>query len=144
MNETEEQFINALTRFVEFSGRRAIEDFVKFTKESGLSMPQINVLLHLYYINSSDIAGIKKYIPGNFVAATQIVDRLEERGLVAREINPQDRRARVVQLTEAGKELVQNSIIARHQWINTITSKFSEEEQRLLSQSIVLLIDRIN
>ena len=141
---TEEKFVDTLTRFVEFSGRRAIEDFVKFTKESGLSMPQINVLLHLYYIDSCEIASIKQHIPGNFVAATQIVDRLVERGLVAREINPQDRRARLVQLTDAGKEMVEGSINARRQWVKNVSSEFSEEEQLLLLQAVSLLLDRLD
>src|SRR5881398_2132049 len=37
-------------------------------------------------------------------AITTAVDRLESRGLVAREAHPSDRRARIVRLTAAGEE----------------------------------------
>ncbi len=35
-----------------------------------------------------------------------VVDRLEAKGLVAREISPRDRRARIVSLTSAGRDLL--------------------------------------
>ena len=41
--------------------------------------------------------------------ATQIVDALEKRGLVLRTVDPQDRRCRIVSLTEAGREAAQLS-----------------------------------
>jgi DNA-binding MarR family transcriptional regulator len=41
--------------------------------------------------------------------ATQIVDALEKRGLVVRTVDPQDRRCRIVSLTEAGREAAQLS-----------------------------------
>ena len=36
---------------------------------------------------------------------TVMVDDLEERGLVAREVNPADRRSRLVRVTDAGREV---------------------------------------
>ncbi|BBX68384.1 MarR family winged helix-turn-helix transcriptional regulator [Mycolicibacterium psychrotolerans] len=39
-------------------------------------------------------------------AATVAVNDLEERGLVVREVNPQNRRCKVVSLTDAGREVV--------------------------------------
>jgi len=40
---------------------------------------------------------------------TGIIDRLEQKGLVARLRNSPDRRVITIQLTEAGKELAQNA-----------------------------------
>ncbi|KRE26470.1 MarR family transcriptional regulator [Mycobacterium sp. Soil538] len=39
-------------------------------------------------------------------AATVAVNDLEERGLVVREVNPENRRCKVVSLTDAGREVV--------------------------------------
>ncbi|KMO74194.1 MarR family transcriptional regulator [Mycolicibacterium chubuense] len=39
-------------------------------------------------------------------AATVAVNDLEDRGLVVREVNPQNRRCKVVSLTDAGREVV--------------------------------------
>lgn len=137
------EFIESLYQFVEIFGRRSIEDFVKFTKESGLSMPQINVLLHLYHIDSCVIANVKKYISGDSVAASQIVDRLVERGLVERFPHPTDRRIRMVRLTQQGQEMVQASIDARRQWILEIARLFDSEEQQQIVQSVNLLVEKI-
>jgi DNA-binding MarR family transcriptional regulator len=141
---TDNEFIETLDRFVDLFGRRTIEDFVRFTKQSGLSMPQITVLIHLYYIGPCEIVNVRRYISGDAVAASQIVDRLVQRGLVERADNPGDRRIRMVHLTSEGKELVQNSIGARKQWIIGIAQKFNEEEQKLIIQSVNLLAGRIN
>ena len=90
------EFIESLDHFVDLFGRRTIEDFVRFTKQSGLSMPQITVLIHLFYIGPCEIANVRKYISGDAVAASQIVDRLVVRGLVERSNNPDDRRIHAV------------------------------------------------
>lgn len=136
----EENFSEKLEHFIELFGRRAIGDFVAFAKVSGLSMPQINVLMHLYYLKSCEIANIKKFISGDFVAATQIVDRLAQRGLVERTLLPEDHRVRMVGLTDQGKELVQASINARRQWIRELSEQFSVEDQAAIDRSISLLI----
>ncbi|HVT92324.1 MAG TPA: MarR family transcriptional regulator [Bryobacteraceae bacterium] len=47
-------------------------------------------------------------------SATTAADRLESRGLVRREADPNDRRARIVHLTPAGKSLIEQ-LFARHQ-----------------------------
>ena len=44
---------------------------------------------------------------------TAAVDRLERRGLVKRHDDPNDRRARVVHLTKAGRKLIEE-LFARH------------------------------
>ena len=44
---------------------------------------------------------------------TTAVDRLEERGLVRRAVDPEDLRARVVQLTATGRKLVERAF-AKH------------------------------
>ena len=138
------EFIESLDHFVDLFGRRTIEDFVRFTKQSGLSMPQITVLIHLFYIGPCEIANVRKYISGDAVAASQIVDRLVVRGLVERSNNPDDRRIHMVHLAPQGRDLVQASIGARKQWISGIAQKFNADEQNLIVLSVNLLAGRIN
>jgi DNA-binding MarR family transcriptional regulator len=53
-------------------------------------------------VRSKDLAGHLKIAPRS---ATEVVDALEEKGLVTRSPDPGDRRATLVALTEHGREL---------------------------------------
>lgn len=55
--------------------------------------------------------------------------RLEQSGLLVQEINPEDRRARILRLTEAGKKAFELSHELFAQWDQEVLAGFSEEEQ---------------
>ncbi|MCW2855462.1 MAG: hypothetical protein JWR52_1077 [Marmoricola sp.] len=72
---------------------------------------------------------------------TVIVDDLEQRGLVQRQINPADRRSKLVSITEAGKEIADEA--------GRITSPppdvfgvLSNAELRELARMLSLLVER--
>jgi len=77
-------------------------------------------------------------------AMTNRIDGLEERGLVAREPDPQDRRGVLVHLTEAGRELVDRAIEARLHVAAEQLAQLSQLERKALStglRKIVLAAD---
>ena len=53
-----------------------------------------------------------RYLPMTSGGCTALIDRLEQRGLVARSANPADRRGVYVSLTEAGMALAEQSMRA--------------------------------
>ena len=57
------------------------------------------------------------------------VDRLEERGLVARRPDPADRRARVVHLTAAGRKLIERAFACHATAMERATSGLSGAER---------------
>lgn len=79
--------------------KRAVVD------QSGLPFSRIRILKRL----SRTPMTVKEIAAAATVdapAATVAVNDLEERGLVVREVNPQNRRCKVVSLTDAGREVV--------------------------------------
>ena len=74
---------------------------------------------------------------------TQIVDALEAKGLAERVPNPDDRRGRLVQLTPAGKQLVE-IVAPRHYSGNTaVMSVLREPEIELLTDYLERIQARI-
>jgi DNA-binding MarR family transcriptional regulator len=67
--------------------------------------------------------------PSRMVA---FVDSLEERGLLERRQNPDDRRARALYLTPAGRELLGQAFAVANQHEQRLTSDLSDEERRQL------------
>jgi len=61
---------------------------------------------------------------------TAAVDRLERKHLVERRNDPEDRRARVVHLTESGRKLIGGAFADHERALDRATSGLSEEERR--------------
>ncbi len=69
-------------------------------------------------------------------AMTNRIDRLENRGLVARAMEPTDRRGVNVRLTERGRRLTDAAIEARLTAANTQLEALSLEERRAVSSGL--------
>lgn len=66
-------------------------------------------------------------------SATDVVDRLEERGLVARSPDPDDRRAMTVSLTELGAAVLAEADKARREGAAEFFGVLSEDERDSLA-----------
>ncbi len=94
---------------------RAMEEAVK-QQVSGLCLGDsdfrvLEVLLHKGPLPVNTIGPKVELTPGSISVA---VDRLEERGLVRRKLDPQDRRIRTVYLTAEGESVIQK-VFAHHE-----------------------------
>lgn len=67
-------------------------------------------------------------------AMTNRIDRLEERGLVAREPDPDDRRGVRVRLTTEGLELIEGAVTAHVEGEERLLDALSEEERQHLAE----------
>ena len=76
----------------------------------GLGLSEFAVLEVLLHKGPQPVNVIGKKVLLTSGSITAAIDRLESRKLVRRTADPQDRRARIVQLTEAGKRLIEDGI----------------------------------
>lgn len=81
--------------------------------EHGLSIAEFGILELLYHKGPQLLGGIQRRILVSSGGITFLVDRLEAKGLVAREACPDDRRARFAVLTPSGRALMKR-IFPRH------------------------------
>jgi DNA-binding MarR family transcriptional regulator len=65
---------------------------------------------------------------------TSLLDRMEARGLITRRLDSNDRRARLPELTEAGREIQAEVACARDRVEADLLRIFTEEEQRQLRE----------
>jgi MarR family transcriptional regulator, organic hydroperoxide resistance regulator len=70
---------------------------------------------------------------------TSLLDRLEAEGLVSRCLDSHDRRARIPELTERGREVQCQVTQARDRMEAELLGAFSQEEQRLLRELLTRL-----
>jgi DNA-binding MarR family transcriptional regulator len=70
-----------------------------------------------------------------------MIERLVQQGLVERCESPDDRRVRLVHLTERGRQVVDESIRARQQWVERLLASLSEEQRNLVGRALRVLTE---
>ena len=116
-------------RTLERLATRSIE-----SSEAGLS--DFAVMEMLLHKGPQPVNAIGRRVELTSGAITSAVDRLEARGLVAREAHPSDRRARIVRLTAAGEEQAATVFAGHKAAMDVAASALSKTERATL---IVLL-----
>jgi DNA-binding MarR family transcriptional regulator len=110
-------FTAALQEWVEVTMRRSMRNVMRYIKESGLSMSQMGALFHLHRQGSCGVSDLGEHLSVTSAAASQLLDRLVEQGLILRSEDPQDRRLKQVVLTEQGMRVIHESLLARQGWL---------------------------
>ena len=98
--------------------------------EAGLS--DFAVLEMLLHKGPQPVTEIGRRIELTSGAITTAVDRLESRGLVAREAHPSDRRARVVRLTARGEEQAARTFAGHKAVMDSAAGGLSKTERTTL------------
>jgi DNA-binding MarR family transcriptional regulator len=122
--------------------RRSMSEMLLYAKESGLSMPQMGALFRIYKA-STGVSRLGEHLGVTNAAASQMLERLVQQGLIVRSEDPQDRRAKRIILTEKGRQIVHESTSGRRGWIQELTASLSPQEKEQIVTALNLLIEKI-
>jgi len=136
---TTTRFTAVLHDWAETFMHRSMGDFVQFSKDSGLSMTQINALMHLYHRGACGVSDIGSHLGVTNAAASQMIDRLVGLGYLERSEAPHDRRVRQITVSDRGRRLIEDGIAARRRWMEELTTALSPREQELIINALTLL-----
>jgi DNA-binding MarR family transcriptional regulator len=142
--EPSEELVTSLLKWTEVLMHRSMHNFMLYAKEHGLSMPQIGTLFRIQHKGISGVTDIGSELGVTSAAASQMLDRLVQQGLVARSEDPNDRRGKQIILTDKGNEVVQESIRARQGWMNSLAGRLTPAERERVATALNLLIERAN
>ena len=134
-----DEFTLVLRDWSETFMRRSMHDFIQFSKDSGLSMAQISALFHLHHGSKCGVSEIGELLGVTNAAASQMIDRLVQNGLIERTEDPVDRRAKQLRLTESGRSIVRESIEVRRRWMEKLTDALTIEEQSSIINALTIL-----
>src|SRR6185369_2764911 len=106
-----------------------------------ITAPQLIVLASVANREADSAAGLCKNISYDPGAMTRMIDRLEQKGLVRRNPNPEDRRATNLEITTAGRALYPQLLAAKESVQAQFLRGFSEQEVRVLEQLLNRMLD---
>ena len=104
-----------------------------------ITAPQLIVLASVANKEADSAAGLCKSISYDPGAMTRMIDRLEQKGLVRRVPNPDDRRAMNLELTSAGKALYPQLLQAKE----TVQAQFLRGFGKAEVQTLESLLNRM-
>ncbi|MYW97390.1 MarR family transcriptional regulator [Amycolatopsis rubida] len=112
----------------------------------GLTFPAITCLGRLYRDGPARLTALAAAVGASQPSTSQLVQRLERQGLVARVRDPQDGRASLIVLSDAGRTLVANRLRERRDRLTELLATLSPEDDaslRLAMQVIRPIVRRL-
>ena len=135
------QLIQTMHRFMDIAMHYSMRASGHFTKAMGLSMPQFSILMQLHHRGACGMSEVSERFEITPAAASQLVDKLVQSGLIHREEDPNDRRAKSLKLTDKGRELIRQGIEDRYRWVEPLAGKLTAEERAKVHEALTIMTE---
>lgn len=135
-------FVSKMREWVGVFMRNSMHNALRFSRESGWSMSQLSTLVIIHKRGTSAISDIGDELGVTKAAVSQLLDRMVGDGLLSRVEDPHDRRVKQIHLTEKGRRMLQDSLDARHGWINDLADALTDSEKEQIGQAIDILVSK--
>ena len=132
-------FSQSLRAWMDIFMHRSMRGWNHFAKSTGLSMPQISILMQLHHKGPCGMSEVSNRFDISAAAASQLVEKLVHAGYLERAEDPTDRRAKLLTLSPKGEELIQRGTEERYHWLDDLTSKLSTVEQTKVVEALDIL-----
>jgi DNA-binding MarR family transcriptional regulator len=120
---------------------RSMRGWTHFAKTTGLSMPQFSILMQLHHKGPCGMSEISERFDISNAAASQLVEKLVQSEHIERAEDPSDRRAKVLQLTPKGKDLIEAGFKERYKWMDELVSNLKAEEREKVVEALTILTE---
>jgi DNA-binding MarR family transcriptional regulator len=132
-------FSKAIRSWMDVFMQRSMRGWGLFAKSTGLSMPQFSMMMQLHYKGACGMSQVSERFEITAAAASQLVDKLVQGGLIKRDEDPHDRRAKVLNITDKGRQLIQRGIEERYRWVDQLEGKLTMEERAQVSDALNIM-----
>jgi len=112
-------------------------------RENGTTRAQWSVLARLRRAEGLNQATLAEMLELQPISLTRLLDRLESQELVERRLDPQDRRARLLHLTSAGRKLVDDLDALRAEIAGEVLDSIDEPSLSTTLATLASVRDRL-
>jgi DNA-binding MarR family transcriptional regulator len=111
--------------------------------DQGFTLQQWVVMMHIRDGLALTVADLCRELHHDSGAMTRLIDQLEERGVIERRRNSQDRRVIELSLTDSGNESIATLISIVTDGLNVTLEEFTRDEVKMLKSLLRKLIGRL-
>jgi DNA-binding MarR family transcriptional regulator len=123
--------------------RRSSHELFQVVTDLGSSFSQVKMLFLLEDGREHSVKEIAAALELSFPAASRAIDGMIEKGYVSRRASDEDRRSRLVALTEFGQRAVATIAEARVRTLQDFAEMLTDEERTRLHEAILPIVERI-
>jgi len=120
---------------------QSMRAFFAYAKENSISMSQFGALGYISK-GSGGVSDVGEDLGITSAAASQMLERLVQQGLILRSEDPHDRRVKQICLTEKGKQLLEGVWQLRERWLGDLAGTLSQDEQEKVTAALTILIEK--
>jgi MarR family transcriptional regulator for hemolysin len=131
--------LEPLGRQLVFTAKSLREAFEDVLAAAGGSLPSWVVLSTLADIGCVNQAALAGHVHLEGATITHHIDRLEAAGLVRRQLDPADRRVRLLELTEAGAELHARLLEAAIELQGVVMAGLTADDRAALARCLAVI-----
>ncbi|MEX2365522.1 MAG: MarR family transcriptional regulator [Pseudohongiellaceae bacterium] len=113
--------------------------YLRELEEFDLTPAQFSMLRTVYALGALDQVALAGRLALDMATVGDVARRLDRRGLVTRKTNPNDRRARLVQITPVGEDIIEKMTPAVSRVQEEVLAPLTPEE----GQTLISLLQRI-
>ncbi|WP_334100012.1 MarR family transcriptional regulator [Thermotoga petrophila] len=111
---------------------------------SDMKTTELYAFLYVALFGPKKMKEIAEFLSTTKSNVTNVVDSLEKRGLVVREMDPVDRRTYRVVLTEKGKKIFEEILSNFESLLKSVLEKFSEEDFKVVSEGFNRMVEALS
>jgi DNA-binding MarR family transcriptional regulator len=137
-----DRFFAVIHEWMEMAMHRSMRGHMHYAREKGLSRSMIGTLFYLSHRHHTGVNDLSEHLGVSSAAASQMLERLVEEGLIQRIEDPEDRRMKKITLTDSGYQVMKESVSARINWFKALIEEFSDEEKKQIGSALELMIDK--
>ena len=123
--------------------RRSSADLFQVVADLNSSFSQVKMLFLLEDGGEHSVKEIATYLGLSLPAASRAVDGLIQRGYASRRASAEDRRSRLVALTDDGRAVVDRVLRARLQTLERFAEELTPQERDCLYTALLPIVERI-
>ncbi|HRQ23517.1 MAG TPA: MarR family transcriptional regulator [Anaerolineales bacterium] len=120
---------------------RSMRGWTQFAKSTGLSMPQFSILMQLHHKGACGVSDVSERFDISNAAASQLAEKLVQGEYIERAEDPNDRRVKILQLTQKGRGLIEAGFNERYRWMDELGKSLSAEEKRKVAEALTVLTE---
>ncbi len=124
-----EYLLRQVSQIVKKRGREILRNF-------DITPPQFNALLVLVFHGNLTMGELCRRLYLASSTVTDLIDRMENAGLVARERDTDDRRVIRLKVLDKGHELVREVMDARLSYLSSVMNRIDDEKRQSLVNSL--------
>ena len=136
---TPAQLFQVLRQFMDIALHWSMRERAHFAKATGLSLPQFGILMQLHHRGECGVSDISERFDITAPAASQLVHKLAQAGLIERTEDPNDRRVKQIALSNKGRQMIETGARERYRWVDKIVKELGPIERDKVYEAFTIL-----